>query len=67
MSRIAAGEPPDDLAMFAHYVRAFRILQHRHQATENDTVIPLAFTILTDDDKATLAENMAARRKPNPS
>lgn len=60
---IAAGREPPDPAMFAHYVRAFRILERRHQAMENNVVMPLAFERLGPEDKVDFGRKMAARRK----
>lgn len=59
---ITAGKQPADPAIFAHHVRAFRVLQRRHQAIENNVVLPLAMERLSGDDKAELGRKMAARR-----
>lgn len=58
---IADGERPADLALFVHHVRAYRMLQHHHQAMENNFVLPLAEECLSTDDKAELGRRMAAR------
>jgi hemerythrin-like domain-containing protein len=59
---ISAGQPPADPAMFAHYVRTFAMLQRRHQAVENNVVLPLAFERLTAGNKTELGCKMASRR-----
>jgi hemerythrin-like domain-containing protein len=59
---ISAGLPPADGAMFAQYARTFSMLQRRHQALENNVVLPAAFENLTPADKAELGRKMAARR-----
>lgn len=58
---IADGERPADPTLFAHHARAYRMLQHRHQAMENNFVLPLAEECLSADDKAELGRRMAAR------
>ncbi len=58
---IAAGEQLADPTLFAHHVRAYRMLQHRHQAMENNFVLPMAEECLSTDDKAELGRRMAAR------
>lgn len=59
---IAAGEQPADPTLFAHHVRAYRMLQHRHQAMEDNFVLPMAEECLSADDKVELGRRMAARR-----
>ncbi len=59
---IAAGKQPADADLLAHYMRTFRRLLQRHQAMENDFVLPAANQYLSADDKAALGRKMAARR-----
>ena len=59
---IAAGRKPPDPVQFLHYAHAFRILQRRHQAMENNDVLPLALERLGPDEIAELRANMLARR-----
>ncbi len=59
---IAAGEAPADGEMFAAYVRAFVMLQRRHQAMENNLVMMAAFDRLIPEDIAELGRRIAARR-----
>jgi len=48
-------------------VRAFCEMQRRHLNWENRVVLPLAQTLLTEEDKQDLAQRMVARRsKPEP-
>jgi hypothetical protein len=48
--------------MFADYVRAFVMLQRRHQAMENNIVMAAAFDRLTPQDIEELGRKMALRR-----
>ncbi len=59
---IETGQAPADPGMFVDYVRAFVMLQHRHQAMENNIVMTAAFDRLTPEDIAELGRKMAARR-----
>ncbi len=59
---ISAGRPPAGAEWFRTYVHAFRKLQHRHHALEDQFVMPLAVERLTPADKAELGRKMAARR-----
>ena len=59
---IAVGKQPADATLLAHYMRTFRMLLQRHQAMENDFVLPAAKQYLSADDKAELGRRMAARR-----
>ncbi len=59
---IAVGKQPADATLLAHYMRAFRMLLQRHQAMENNFVLPAAKQYLSADDKAELGRRMAARR-----
>lgn len=59
---ITAGKQIAEPELFIHHVRAFRVLQRRHQAIENCIVLPLAMERLSGDDKAELGRKMAARR-----
>ena len=59
---LSTGQRPDDAALFGHHVRAFRMLQRRHQAMENNVLLPAAFERLSDLDKERIAGKMAARR-----
>ena len=60
---IAEGRPLADAGVFAADARAFSVLQRRHLAWENGTVLPLARRRLSDEDLRALGERMAARRK----
>ena len=62
LRRISAGERPADAATLTHYMRAFRMLLQRHQAVENNFVLPAAEQYLSADDKSELGRRMAARR-----
>ena len=59
---ISAGRPPADAGWFRTYVHAFRTLQRRHHALEDQFVMPLAAERLTAADKEGLGRKMAARR-----
>jgi hemerythrin-like domain-containing protein len=59
---IAEDRRPADAVAFAADARAFSVLQRRHLAWENGTVLPLARRRLGADDLADLARRMAARR-----
>ncbi len=59
---IAAGHRPDEPISFAADARAFSILQRRHLAWENGTVLPLARSRLTPDDMRELGRRLAERR-----
>ncbi len=59
---IEGGVAPADLRMFADYVRAFVMLQRRHQAMENNVVMAAAFDRLTPQDIEELGRKMALRR-----
>jgi hemerythrin-like domain-containing protein len=59
---IAEGEPPEHPFRFQMNVRAFCEMQRRHLNWENRVVVPLAQTLLTEEDKQDLAQRMVARR-----
>jgi hemerythrin-like domain-containing protein len=59
---IAAGGRLAEPVAFAADARAFSILQRRHLAWENGTVLPMARGRLTSEDQRTLARSFAARR-----
>ncbi|MEX2647435.1 MAG: hemerythrin domain-containing protein [Alphaproteobacteria bacterium] len=59
---IAGGGRPTDLIGFAGDARAFSVLQRRHLAWENGTVLALARRRLSADDQRELGRGMAARR-----
>jgi hemerythrin-like domain-containing protein len=65
---IAEGGPPEYPIRFQMNVRAFCEMQRRHLNWENRVVLPLALTLLTEEDKQDLAHRMAARRSsPEPT
>ncbi len=59
---IAEGAPPEYPLRFQLNVRAFCEMQRRHLNWENRVVLPLARTLLTEEDKRDLARCMVARR-----
>ena len=59
---LAEGGQPEGASEFATLARDFARFQRRHLGWENGTVLPLAERRLTDDDRAALGRNMAARR-----
>lgn len=59
---LAAGHPLADTSAFVHDARTFSILQRRHLAWENGTLLPLARKRLSRQDLAGLGRKMAARR-----
>ncbi len=59
---IAGGGRPADAIGFAGDARAFSVLQRRHLAWENGTVLVLARRRLSADDQRELGRGMAARR-----
>lgn len=59
---VAEGRPLADAVVFAADARAFSVLQRRHLAWENGTVLPLARRRLSAEDLRQLGQRMAARR-----
>ncbi len=59
---IAEGRSPESPVRFQMNVRAFCEMQRRHLNWENRVVLPLARTLLTEEDKRDLAQRMVARR-----
>ena len=59
---IAHHTRPDDVPSFKAAAHTFSILQRRHLAWENGTILPLARRRLTDRDQTELGRRMAARR-----
>jgi len=65
---IAEGRPPEYPIRFQMNVRAFCEMQRRHLNWENRVVLPLARTLLTEEDKQDLAQRMVARQSsPEPT
>ncbi|MGH6718098.1 MAG: hemerythrin domain-containing protein [Alphaproteobacteria bacterium] len=62
LATIAAGRAPEDVAVFKAAAYAFSLLQRRHLAWENGTILPLARRRLTAEDQRELGRRMAARR-----
>jgi hemerythrin-like domain-containing protein len=62
LKAIAGGGRADAPIAFSADARAFSILQRRHLAWENGTVLPMARSRLGADDQRSLARRMAARR-----
>lgn len=63
---IVEGKPLADAVVFAADARAFSVLQRRHLAWENGTVLPLAHRRLSANDLAELGRRMAAGRDSAP-
>ena len=59
---IAKGLMPSNRQVFVHEARTFGVLQRRHLAWENGTILPLARKRLNKHDLAELGRKMAARR-----
>ena len=53
---------PSNRQVFVHEARTFGVLQRRHLAWENGTILPLARKRLNKHDLAELGRKMAARR-----
>lgn len=62
LAAIASGRAPEDIVAFKAAANAFSVLQRRHLAWENGTVLPLARRCLTAEDQRELGRRMAARR-----
>ena len=60
---IAEGASLEHPLRFQMNVRAFCEMQRRHLNWENRVLLPLARTLLTEDDKQDLAQRMADRRR----
>jgi len=66
LKAVARGGSPEHPLRFQMNVRAFCEMQRRHLSWENNVVLPLAQTLLTEGDKQDLAQRMAARRNNAP-
>jgi hemerythrin-like domain-containing protein len=55
--------PDSDAAEIRKAVEALSQMYERHIAVEDESLFPLAATVLSDSDKMTIAKEMAARRE----